>query len=99
MTIFNDKYFIICVSIVLIFALAWSTLEKEEKNEDIKGIVFDVHESEKGFIFTLESSDGICRKCFFHEEPQELMAYSIFGNFSEDGNIFFVKKMIFLEYK
>ena len=99
MTIFKDKYFIICISTVLIFALAWSTLNVEEENEDIKGIVFDVHRSEKGFVFTLESSEGICRKCFFNEEPKNLMAYSVSGNFSENGNILFVKKMMLLEYE
>lgn len=99
MTIYKDKYFIICVSTVLIFAFAWSTLNVKEENEDIKGIVFDIRESEKGFVFTLESSQGICQKCFFHEEPEELMVYSVSGNLSEDGNILFVKKMILLEYE
>ncbi len=99
MTILKDKYFIICVSTVLIFALAWSSLNFKEEDQDIKGIVFDVRESENGFVFYLESSQGKCQKCFFNEEPEELMVYSVSGNLSDDGNILFVKKMILLEYK
>ncbi len=99
MTIVKDKYFIICVSAVLISTLLWSSLNAENENEEIKGIVFDVRESENGFVFSLESSQGIYQKCFFFEEPEELMAYSISGRLSEDGNIFFVKKMTLLEYK
>ncbi len=99
MTIVKDKYFIICVSTVLISVLIWSTFNAEDENEDLKGIIFDIRESENGFIFMLESSQGTHQKCFFFEEPEELMAYSISGYLSEDGNIFFVKKMTLLEYK
>jgi hypothetical protein len=99
MTIIKDKYFIICVSTILIFAYAWSSSVFEDENEDLKGIVFDVHKSDKGFVFTLESSEGNYQKCFFHEEPEELMAYSIIGNFSENRSMLFVEKMTLLEYK
>ncbi len=98
MSIFKDKYFIISVSVILIFILFWTSEKDEIHDDDIKGIVFDVKETKNGFTFFIETSDGKHEKCFFKECPEDLKSYSVRGTLSEDGTIIFVEKMIILEY-
>ncbi|HKM08932.1 MAG TPA: hypothetical protein VJX93_00350 [Candidatus Methanomethylophilaceae archaeon] len=93
MSIFKDKYFIISISAVLIFTLLWTFDEDIEKSDDILGIVYDVNESKNGFVFNFDLTNGKTQKCFFIEEPVEFGMYFVSGNFSDDGNIFFIEKM------
>ncbi len=59
---------------------------------DYTGIVSDVHESTSGFVFVL-NPDGPGFRCFSYEEPVDLGYYAVSGEFSDDGNIFFVSSI------
>lgn len=93
MSVFKDKYFIICISAVLIFTLLWTFDENIDESDVSRGIVYDVNESKNGFVFSFEMTDGETQRCFFSEEPMEFGFYSLSGDLSDDGNILFIEKM------
>lgn len=100
--ILKDKYFLICVSSVLLLVLAWSAIntDNDENTERISiGIVFNVRETDSGFVFSIEMSDGTIQRCYYSTEPEEFGLYSVKGDFSDDGKMFFIKEMTFLEYQ
>ena len=96
----KDKYFVTGLFLILLFSLVWISFNMEEKNDgDIEGVVYDIRKTENGFVFMTDLSDGNTQKCFFNEKPESMMVYRMKGSFSEDGNIFFVKNMVRVEYK
>lgn len=100
--ILKDKYFIILISLVLVFILAWSVLDTKTENKDcdrMLGIAFDVRETESGFVFSVEISDGSSYRCFYEECPDELGVYFFYGNFSQDKGLIFLEKMVSAEHK
>ena len=101
--ILKDKYFFLSVSLLLAFVLAWSVLntnsERENKYDDVVCIVFDIKETENGFVFMLETSDGSKFRCFYSVRPIELGLYMVSGNFSDDGSLTFIKKMVLAEHQ
>lgn len=96
MKIINDKYFLTCISILMIilisvFLTSEETME-DNFNSDIRGIVYDVKQTLNGYTFSFQDTDGNFIKCYYKEMPKEL-TYCISGNYSKDGSIFFVKEM------
>lgn len=61
------------------------------ENEEL-GFVYDIDESSRGYVFNFQKTDGTSIRCFYQKEPENA-AYSIKGDFSEDGSMFFVKSM------
>ena len=60
---------------------------------DEEGIVHDITTSKNGFIFYIDSGDLNVR-CFFKESPENYGYYGLTGEYSDDGGIFFVERMM-----
>jgi len=88
-----DKYSLVAVSTILVIALflTFSSVQAEEEEFDYSGMVTDINKSPKGYTFNLNADDGTIR-CYSENKPNESF-YKIKGEFSEDGNIFFVSSM------
>lgn len=100
--ILRDKYFIISASLALVLVLAWSVSDEEKENDGghrALGIAFDIKETENGFVFSAEMSDGSSYRCFYKDRPDELGIYFFYGDFSEDSGLIFLKKMVFAEHE
>ena len=94
--ILNDKYVLMCVSISVIILISVFLMPGEnsddETDDSIKGIVYDIDQTSRGYTFSFQDTEGRSIRCYFKEMPEE-SAYSISGNFSDDGSIFFVSEM------
>ncbi|MDN5357191.1 MAG: hypothetical protein PWR17_360 [Candidatus Methanomethylophilaceae archaeon] len=100
--VLTDKYFFISVSLMLVLVLVWSALNvdvKQENEDQITCIVFDIRETGNGFVFMIETSDGLKYKCFYFDRPIEFGLYGISGNFSDNKSILFVDKMVLMEHQ
>ena len=67
--------------------------EEPEEDDMMIGIVFDIKQSQNGFTFTFEDSEGRTARCFFRVEPAAFAVYEITGAFSDDGSMLFVDSM------
>jgi len=95
MKIINDKYFLLCISVVIIiFVTTYINIETDENDDSIIGIVYDINESSKGFTFYFQDVFGNIIKCFSYDKPLNNIVYSLRGSVSSDNNIFFVSDMI-----
>lgn len=93
--IFNDKYFLMCISITLIIIVSGMVSVNDKTSLEVSdecGFVFDIKESSKGYVFYFQDTDGSVRKCFFREKPIEDV-YFIHGTYSNDKSIFFIDSM------
>jgi hypothetical protein len=88
-----DRYSLLCVSIALIIIITVFVNQEEPKNEDKIGIVHSIKETQNGYTFMLDDSEGSRMKCFARAGPSEFCVYVVRGSFSEDGNMFFVSSM------
>jgi hypothetical protein len=62
---------------------------------EMEGIISGPSATQNGTVFTLTDLDGDDHKCFYRSEmPPTPVFCRLIGNFSEDGNIFFVDRMI-----
>lgn len=88
-----DKYSLISISTVLVLALflTFSGVQNVESDYDYTGLVSDINKSAKGYTFNLITDENTI-KCFYEQKPDETF-YSLKGEFSDDGNIFFVSSM------
>jgi hypothetical protein len=93
----KGKYPLLCISVVFIVGIAMITSPEYEEEKGIIGLVFDIHKTEKGFTFSFEDTNGSNMRCFSYNEPLNNEIYIIKGNFSSDGNMFFIKEMKLLE--
>lgn len=94
MEIFRDKFFILCVvSCLILFSFCIFYQEDENSKEIITGVVVKNIESEKGFVFDIETSSGTMVHCFCKECPLLNEVYSINGSYSDDKTIFFVTEL------
>lgn len=92
MNIFKDRYFLFCVSVALVIMIS-SVVMESETPEDIIGIVYDVNETAKGYVFSIEDSEGNVMRCFSYEMPEEFSVCEVNGSFSDDENIFFISNI------
>lgn len=94
MNIFHDKFFILSVISCLILVSFCCLYEEDKESKDmITGIIIKTNESEKGFVFDIEITDGSTIHCFCKECPLLSQIYTIEGSYSDDGSIFFVSKL------
>jgi hypothetical protein len=96
MSFLNDRYILIASSVtVILLVCCFVPLESEEDEEKtIIGIISDVKDSKKGFVFVIEDISGIEHRCFSDEEPEEMTLCKIKGRQSSDGGIFFVSSFV-----
>ncbi|MDR0309230.1 MAG: hypothetical protein LBH88_00510 [Candidatus Methanoplasma sp.] len=57
------------------------------------GMVYNIKETQNGYTFSFDDTDGNVSRCFHYNEPIEFEVYSIKGTMSNDGNIMFVSSM------
>jgi len=62
----------------------------EPEDNEIIGIAYDVKQTQSGYTFSLDDTDGSTMRCFARTEPVEFEVYIIRGELSDDGGIFFV---------
>jgi hypothetical protein len=67
--------------------------ENTTENTEILGVVYDVHTSAKGYVFSFENTEGESIRCFYYDEPINEAVYVIKGDLSDDGGMFFIKSM------
>jgi hypothetical protein len=70
--------------------------EDETVNKERIGIIHGIEETQNGYTFTFEDSDGEDMRCFSRNEPDDNGIHKIIGTMSEDGSIFFVSSMVLL---
>ncbi len=85
-----DKYSILGLSVVVIIGLFLVFSDDDMMEYDYSGIVSDIEQSRNGYTFSIQIHDGTVIRCYYSEIPIELGYYSVKGNFSDDGTIFFV---------
>ena len=83
----------LCISVIFIIGIAMITSLEYEEEKGMTGLVFDIHKTEKGFTFSFEDTKGSHMRCFSYDEPTNDGIYTIKGNFSSDGNMFFIDEM------
>lgn len=88
----SQKYYFIGVSVILVVGIMFVFSDGRLAEYDYTGIVHSVSESENGFTFYLDTSNGTIR-CFFRNSPVELGWYAVAGSLSDDGSMFFVSYM------
>jgi len=89
----KGKYPLLCISVIFIIGIAMITSPEYEEEKGMTGLVFDIHKTEKGFTFSFEDTKGSHMRCFSYDEPTNDEIYTIKGNFSSDGNMFFIDEM------
>ena len=95
MKIFNDKYVMTSIAIILVIAsLCVLSSATEASDDDITGVITDVHKSSNGNVFYVMDSEGTTTKCFISSGVSVGSVCTVNGSFSEDGEIFFVTKLI-----
>lgn len=91
MKLIEDKYFLLCLATCLILISFSFTYETDyEQEQDTVGMVVQINESSKGFVFDIETISGVTIHCFSKNKPEINGMYSFSGNYSDDGSIFFV---------
>lgn len=88
-----DKYLILGLSVISIMVVFAYFLDDSNVEYDHTGIVSGIKGTSSGYTFYLEEN-GRDIKCFYSERPNNLGLYSIKGNYSDDGSIFFVSRMM-----
>ena len=88
-----SRYTVLGVSVLLIAGVFLFFSDTDNIGYDHTGIVSDVRESTNGYTFHLHDSDRNDIRCFSYEEPVEMGYYAVSGEFSDDGNIFFVSTL------
>ena len=91
-----NKY-VLTATVTLLVALTFFQFTVlNDMDYDHSGIVHNVNQSNKGYTFYIETTEGDIR-CYNSEEPFEYGHYGIKGNYSEDGTMFFVESMYLLD--
>lgn len=86
------KYIVLGVSVILITVFFVFFSDSDNLEYDYTGIVSDISEGDNGYTFDLHVSGDVFR-CFYENEPENMGHYSVIGEFSNDGNIFFIDRM------
>lgn len=88
-----NKYSIIAISTILVLGMfmTFSSEDINSDNYDYSGLVSGIEKSSKGYTFDFMTNDQSIR-CYYSEKPSETY-YNINGEFSEDGEIFFISSM------
>lgn len=86
----SGRYVFLAISVMVIACVFVFFSDPDNIEYEYTGIVSDVSESSSGFTFHLHTSSQEDIRCFSYDEPVGLGYYAISGEFSDDGNIFFV---------
>lgn len=89
----SSRYSVLGLAVVLVTGTFVVFSDEDLVGYEYTGIVSDIREGENGFTFTLSGPDGSGMRCFSREEPSDLGYYAVSGEFSDDGNIFFVSSL------
>ena len=76
---------LVMISIVLILMM----FDNSDDSTTITGYADNIHQSDNGFTFTINDSDGNRIKAFSRIEMDDSL-HSFKGNYSQDGGMFFV---------
>jgi len=92
-----NKYSLVAIGTILVIALflTFSPTQVVDVDFDYIGMISDINKSSNGYTFTINTTEESI-KCYFEERPNESM-YKIMGDFSNDGNIFFISSMTEVE--
>ena len=80
-------FVLVMISIVLLLIV----FDEGEKTTTIIGYADDIHQSENGFTFIINDTDGNRVKAFSRIELDDSL-HSFKGNYSQDGEMFFVNE-------
>ncbi len=80
------------ISIIFLLGLFLFFSDEDNLDYDYKGIVHDIKYTSNGYVFYLDYEDRSIF-CYYNEKPDDLGYYSIYGNESSDGSIFFIDGM------
>ena len=95
MKIFDDKYIITSIAVILVIAsLCVLSSDVSVADDDITGVITDVHESSNGNVFYVTDPEGRVTKCFTSSTVSVGSVCTVSGSFSADGGILFVTKLI-----
>ena len=88
-----EKYHYLALSVILLISIFTYFADDSNVTYDLTGIVHDQKSSTNGYIFYIDTADRDIR-CFCKENAEELGYYAVIGQFSDDGGIFFIEKMM-----
>lgn len=88
----TSKYTVLGVSLILISILFVFFSDSDNLEYDYSGIVSDISKSDNGYTFDLHIPGDVFR-CFYENEPENLGHYSVIGEFSNDGDMYFIETM------
>lgn len=83
-------YTVLGLSVILIAGMFLFFSDEDNIEYELSGIVSDVNTSTNGYTFTIVTATGDEIRCFSYEMPKIMGHYALSGEFSQDGNIFFV---------
>ncbi|MDR0523949.1 MAG: hypothetical protein LBG62_05970 [Candidatus Methanoplasma sp.] len=100
----SKKHILLCASVFL-SASVYFVAEKDiaiDRSHDVDdgwilGVAYDLRESPRGFVFSLERTDGSSMRCFSFDEIEAGRACEVRGEWSADGGMFFVRSHRLLE--
>ena len=99
--IFSDRYvlFSLAAISIVIFVCAVGFFNSDEVNgngrTEITGVITETSLSSNGTVFKVTDLEGNEFRCFYTREMPELPALCrLIGSFSDDGNMFFVDRII-----
>ncbi|MCL1984812.1 MAG: hypothetical protein FWG58_05395 [Methanomassiliicoccaceae archaeon] len=99
--ILNDRYVLFSLSaiLIIIFVCAVGSFNTDEVNgngkEEITGVITEMSLSSNGTVFRVTDLSGNEFRCFYAREMPALPALCrLIGSFSDDGNMFFVDRII-----
>ncbi len=92
--ILKDKYFLLCLAVAFIILSSSLFSDGGGSSDRTVGVVYDIRETENGFVFDLYDSDGKTMKCFSRNGPEEGGVYEVGGTESDDGTMFFTNSMV-----
>ena len=93
----KSKALIVGLAVLLIITYNIYFSNDDNINYEYSGIVHDISKSKSGFTFYLDSSMDGSIFCYNSDEPIDLGHYRINGTFSENGSIYFVDKMYYVD--
>ena len=87
-----DRYSVLAI-IVIIVMISFSSFGIDDDFTEIEGLAVDVNDSDSGFVFYIQDGSGNMIRSFSHERPDDSI-HSFQGDYSKDGDMFFVSKII-----
>lgn len=89
-----DKYSLFAASMIGVIALfiIFNSVPAITTDEII-GIADNIEKRDTGYVFDLIDENGETIRCFYKGEPTESTLYGVEGNYSDNGEMFFVNTL------